>query len=96
VTHSIEKAQSHELGEYLYVVGDGFAIGEEDAAKRTATDAPIELILVYPEEMLSRLKFVGEEGRENFIPHVGELLDEMRAQDENRRAWEEIAGRFEA
>lgn len=94
ITHAIGKAQSHELGEYLYLVGAGFKDGEERTAKREAEDAPIEMILVYPSEMMNRLKFVGKEGRKTFVDYVGEFLNDMRATDKNKRDWKGIAERF--
>lgn len=94
IIHSEEKAQKHEVEEYLYLVGDGFAEGEKTAAKRAVKSASVEMIIVYPHEILSRLKFVGKSGRKDFLNHVGDILDEMRAQERNRRAWEETADQF--
>jgi hypothetical protein len=90
IHHSVEKAQANELGEYLYLVGDGFETGEQQGAKQAAAEAPIELLLVTPDEMLSRLKFVGEQGRIDFLTHAGDFLDDMRAQPENRRDWKQL------
>jgi hypothetical protein len=95
VKHAVEKAQTHELGEYLYLVGDGFEIGEERAAKREAIEAPIEMILVYPDELVSGLKFVGKAGRRQFVDYVGEFLNDMRAAETNKQAWKEIAEGFD-
>lgn len=95
IAHAIEKAQSHELGEYLYLIGAGFKNGQKRDAIREADEAPIEMILVYPEGMVGQLKFVGKEGRKKFIDYVGEFLNEMRATDKNKRDWKKIAERFD-
>lgn len=94
IVHAIEKAQSHQLGEYIYLAGAGFKAGEKRAAIDVADAAPIEMILVYPKEMVSRLKFVGKEGRKKFIDDVGEFLNDMRATEGNKRDWIAIAERF--
>ncbi len=96
IQHSVEKGQANELGEYPYLVGDGFETGEKQGVEQAAAEAPIELLLVFPDEMLSRLKFVGEQGRIDFLTHVGDFLDDMRAQPENRRDWEQLVEGLEA
>lgn len=95
IAHAIEKAQSHELGEYLYLVGAGFKDGEQHDAIREAEEAPIEMILVSSDEMIGQLKFVGKDGRKKFVDYVGEFLNEMRATDKNKRDWKAIAERFD-
>lgn len=94
IIHAEEKAQRNELDEYIYVVGAGFKDGEESRAVKAADDAAIELILVSAHELISRLKFVGREGRKKFIDFVGEFLNEMRATDANKDDWKEIAEGF--
>lgn len=92
VQHAISKARENELGEYLYVVGDGFRTAtEKQNALSVIADAPIELILVYPEELLNMLKFVEDAGRTQFVKSVGEYLNDMRATEENKQAWKELA-----
>jgi len=95
IVHAVEKAQTNELGEYLYLVGAGFKNGEQESATRAAAEAPIEMILVDPSEMIVRLKFTGKEGRTKFIDYVGELLNEMRATEQNKRDWKIIAEGFD-
>lgn len=95
ITHAIEKAQSHELGEYFYLIGDGFKQGEKRDAIQEAEDAPIEMILLYPDEVVGQLKLVGKEGRKKFIDYVGEFLNNMRATEANKSDWKNIATRFD-
>ncbi|WP_367176106.1 restriction endonuclease, SacI family [Haloarcula rubripromontorii] len=95
VKHAIHKARSAELGEYLFFVGDGFKNGKKADAIAEAENAPIEMILVYPDEYLGQLKFVGESGRRKFVDEVGEFLNDMRAQEESKDGWKELVESFE-
>jgi hypothetical protein len=87
VQHAIEKGRRNELGEYLYVLGSGFKPGEEGDARREAENAPIELIFITPEELLSSLKLVDDVERVFFLEAVGEFLNEMRANQSNKDAF---------
>lgn len=91
IQHAISKAQQNEIGEYLYVIGDGFRnSSERRSALEEIENAPIELILVYPDELLSLLKFVEDAGRKRFVEAVGEYLNDMRATQQNKQAWKEL------
>lgn len=95
IQNSVRKAKEHELGEYLYLVGSGFADGEEQAAKDEAVDAEVEMVLLYPDEFISQLKFVGKDGRQQFVNSVTEFLNDMRAQERNKEDWFEVAEQFD-
>lgn len=84
VQHAIGKARENELGEYLYVVGDGFANGEERDVRAEIERAPIELILATPADFISTLKLVDDGDRVAFLESVGEFLNDMRANQTNK------------
>lgn len=90
VQHAIEKGRLNELGEYLYVPGAGFRSGEERDARRAAEDAPIELVFMTPEELLTTLKLVDDVDRVSFLEAVGEFLNDMRANQSNKKAFTEL------
>jgi hypothetical protein len=91
IQHAITKAREAELGEYLFVLGSGWqSQSEKQAALDDIESAPIELIVVYPDELLSVLKFVGDAGRVEFTRVVGEYLNDMRATSNNKDEWEGI------
>lgn len=91
IQHAIRKAREHELGEYLFVLGEGWRSEDErQGAYDVIDDAPIELILVSQEEVVQMLKFVGDGGRSRFTEQVGEYLNEMRAQEESKSGWKEL------
>lgn len=90
VQHAIEKGRKNELGEYLYVLGSGFEPGEEGNARREAEDAPIELIFITPEELIGTLKIVDDVDRVFFLEAVGEFLNDMRANQANKKAFTKI------
>lgn len=94
--HSIRKAQQFELGEYRYLVGDGFADGEAGAATREAASAPVEMVLWFPDDLYSQLKSVGQDGRRAFVNGVSEYLNEMRALDRNKDDWRAVVEQFDA
>jgi hypothetical protein len=95
IQHAITKARENELGEYLYVVGAGFTTPTEKQASATETEeAPLEVMLLYPEDLLNLLKFVGDAGRISFIESVGEFLNAMRASGENKEWWKELVEDF--
>ena len=92
IQHAVSKAQENELGEYLYLVGSGFkSKTEKDGALQEIEEAPIEIILMYPEDLISVLKFVGDSGRVLFVESVGEFLNDMRASEGNKDDWAELA-----
>lgn len=94
--HAITKAQENELGEYLYVVGNGFRDEHERRnVKQEIAEAPVEIILVQPEELIQMLKFVGGPGRILFTEIVGEYLNEMRASEKNKEAWANLIDTLE-
>lgn len=90
VQHAIEKGRKNELGEYLYVLGSGFKPGGEGDARQEAEDAPIELIFITPEELISTLKIVDDIERVFFLKAVGRFLDDMRANQANKNVFTEI------
>jgi hypothetical protein len=90
IQHVVTKAQQHELDEYLYIVGADFDLGAEEAAREEAENAPVSIHLVYPDEILALLKLVDDEQRVNFIDYVGEYLNDMRASDESKAAYQEV------
>ncbi|WP_158598830.1 restriction endonuclease, SacI family [Haloarcula sp. Atlit-47R] len=90
IQHCHTKAQENELEEYHYLVGDGFKAGERVPALQEAQDGPVELILVYPSDLFSVLKFVGDEGRSTFLDAVGEFLNDMRAKEQNKRDFDNM------
>ncbi|GAA0725707.1 hypothetical protein J2744_000998 [Halorubrum trapanicum] len=90
VQHAVEKGRLNELGEYLFVLGAGFRSGEERDARQAAEDAPIELIFITPEELLGTLKLVDDADRLSFLEAVGEFLNDMRANQSNKRAFTEL------
>ena len=90
VQHAIEKGRKNSLGEYLYVLGSGFKPGEEGDARQEAEDAPIELIFVTPDELISTLKLVDDEDRVEFLNHVGQFLNDMRANQANKNAFTDL------
>lgn len=91
VQHAIRKAREHELGEYLFVLGQGWRNEDEkQGAFDVIEDAPIELLLVVQEEMIQQLKFIGDGGRSRFTEQVGEFLNEMRAQEASKSGWKEL------
>ena len=93
IQHAITKAQENELAEYLYVVGDGFRNAtERQGAMEEVENAPVEIILVYPDELLNLLKFVEDAGRKQFSESVGEYLNKMRASKQNKENWDELMG----
>lgn len=96
IQHIVTKAQQHELDEYLYILGAGFDVGAEEAATEEAENAPISIHLVFPDEVLSFLKFVDDEQRVKFIGYVGEFLNDMRASDESKAAYEEVVDVLQA
>ena len=87
VQHAIEKGRMSELGEYLYVLGAGFKSGEEDNVRQEAQGAPIELIFITPEELITTLKIVDDVERVFFLEAVGDFLDDMRANQSNKNAF---------
>lgn len=91
VQHAIQKARQNQLGEYIYVVGDGFKNGEKADIETEIEDAPIELILMYRDELISLLKVVDDSDRGFFLEKVGEFLNEMRANQRNKDRWTELA-----
>lgn len=96
IQHSIRTARENELGEYLFVLGDGWRdMSEKRGATGVIEDAPIELILVTQEEIIQQLKFVGDGGRSRFTEQVGEFLNEMRAQEESKSGWKELMESFD-
>lgn len=90
VQHAIEKARKSELGEYLFVLGAGFKSDEEGNARQEAEDAPIELIFITPEELISTLKLVDDVQRVFFLEAVGEFLNDMRANQSNKNEFAEL------
>ncbi|GAB3041267.1 hypothetical protein GCM10025298_33560 [Natronobiforma cellulositropha] len=95
IQHAITKARENELPEYLYIVGQGFRNeSEKQGALKEIEDASVGLILVYPEELLSLLKFVEDAGRKQFVESVGEFLNDMRASAENKTDWKDLAESF--
>lgn len=91
IQHAITKAREAELGEYLFVLGAGWqSKSEKQAAINDIENAPIELILVHPDELLSMLKFVGDAGRVEFTRVVGEYLNDMRATSSNKDDWKAL------
>jgi len=90
IQHAITKGQENKLEEYHFLVGSGHRDGEREEAITMAHNAPIELILVTPTDLYSILKFVGDDARSNFIDEVGDFLDEMRATDSNKAAFEQF------
>lgn len=95
IQHAITKARENELGEYLYLVGAGWSNeSEHRSGVSEIEEAPIEVILLYPEEIIQYLKLVGDEGRVMFIEQVGEFLNAMRAEEENKEGWKEVAEEF--
>lgn len=88
IQHAITKARENKLSEYLYVVGQGFRNeAERQGAIREIENAPIEFIVVYPDDLLTLLKFVEDAGRKQFTESVGEFLNEMRATENNKEDW---------
>jgi hypothetical protein len=95
IQHAITKARENELGEYLYVAGAGFKTPAERQGSATEIEeAPLEIILIDPSELLSLLKFVGDAGRISFTESVGEFLNAMRASGENKGRWRELVEDF--
>jgi len=95
IQHAVRKAQENELGEYLFLIGSGFRNEtEKKGALQEIEDAPVEIVLLYPEDLLSVLRFVGDSGRVLFVEAVGEFLNNMRATEENKEGWAEIAQGF--
>ena len=91
IQHAISKAQESSLGEYLFVLGSGWRSDDEKRAGMDEIEnAPIELILIDPDELISMLKFVGDAGRVEFTRVVGEYLNDMRATGENKDDWKEL------
>lgn len=91
IQHAITKARESELGEYLFVLGSGWqSQSEKQASLNDIENAPIELILIYPNELLSMLKFVGDAGRVEFTRVVGEYLNDMRATTTNKDDWKTL------
>lgn len=91
IQHAITKAREAELGEYLFIIGAGWqSQSEKQAALNDIENAPIELILIYPDELLSMLKFVGDAGRVEFTRVVGEYLNDMRATSSNKDDWKTL------
>lgn len=96
IQHAITKARESELGEYLFVLGAGWqSQNEKQAAINDIENAPIELILIYPDELLSMLKFVGDAGRVEFTRVVGEYLNDMRATSTNKDDWKALVESLE-
>ena len=95
IQHAITKARENELSEYLYVVGQGFRNeSEKQGAIQEIEDSSVEIILIFPEELLSMLKFVADTGRKQFVESVGEYLNEMRGSEENKENWKKLAESF--
>lgn len=90
VQHAIAKARSNELSEYVFVVGQGFERGEEQTAREEAESAPIELLFTTPDELLGVLKLVDDAERRFFLEAVGEFLNDMRADQDNKNAYTEL------
>ncbi len=88
IQHSIETGRLHELDEYLFVAGKGFASdSERKRVYRAIEEAPIELIIITREDLFSSLKFQGRAGRRQFRESVGEFLNDMRAQSDSKSDW---------
>jgi hypothetical protein len=91
IQDSITKAKQAGLGEYLFVIGDGWqSETEKQNGLNEIKSTSVELIIIYPEELLSMLKFVGEAGRIEFTRVVGEYLNDMRATSANKDEWEDL------
>ncbi|RDZ65346.1 hypothetical protein C5B90_02985 [Haloferax sp. Atlit-12N] len=88
IQHSITTGREHELGEYLFVLGQGFrSEAERKRAMAAIEDAEIELILLTHDDLLSSLKFQRRAGRRRFRESVGEFLNDMRAQEDSKANW---------
>lgn len=95
IQHAITKGRANELDQYLYLVGNGWrSETERENALADMEAADIEIVLLYPDEILSLLKFVGDGGRSMFVKEVADVLDEMRAETENKDDWDEATSRF--
>ncbi|MFP9193177.1 restriction endonuclease, SacI family [Natrialbaceae archaeon A-CW1-1] len=97
VQHSITTGREHELDEYFFITGQGFRSElEREQARDAIEEAPIEVILLDSEDLISGLKFQGRAGRRQFRESVGEFLNDMRAQSESKNDWknaiEELGG----
>lgn len=91
IQHSVAAARRHELSEYLFVTGKGFSSDEERRrAFQASEDAPIELLILEDEDLISSLMFLGRAGRRRFREAVGEYLNEMRAQEDSKSDWKEL------
>ncbi|WP_166035412.1 restriction endonuclease, SacI family [Halorussus pelagicus] len=91
VQHAIEKARQHKLGEYIYVVGSGYRAGEKADIEKEIEEAPLELILMDSEELIALLKVVDDSDRGFFLDKVGAFLNDMRANQNNKDRWTELA-----
>lgn len=90
IQHSITAARRHKLDEYLFVAGKGFKPGEESRARAEIDDAPIEVLILTTDDLISSLKFQGRSGRRRFREAVGEYLNEMRAQGDSKNDWKRL------
>jgi hypothetical protein len=95
IQHIITRAQKNELGEYHYLVGAGFKDGERDGAIEEVKNAPIEVILLFPEEIISLLKFISDAERVLFVEAVGEFLNDMRAEERNKEDFTALVERIQ-
>lgn len=90
IQHIITKAKENNLSEYLYVVGAGFADGEQSKVVTEIRKASINVHLLHPKDLLTILKLVNDEGRVSFLESVGDYLNKMRASSRNKAKWKEL------
>ncbi|PSP39595.1 hypothetical protein BRC71_01325 [Halobacteriales archaeon QH_7_65_31] len=96
IQHAITKGRANKLDQYLYLVGNGWQSETEyENALADMEAADIEIILLYPDEILSLLKFIGDDGRRILVKEVADVLDEMRAEAENKDDWDEATNRLD-
>ncbi len=94
VRHAIKKARENELSEYLYVVGAGFRGESESEVLSIVENAPVEVVLLEPTNIISLLRFVGDDGRREFIKATTEFLNQMRATQSNKDAFGTLVSSF--
>jgi hypothetical protein len=94
IQHAIKKARENSLPEYFYVVGAGYRGDSRKEAFSIAQNAPVEIGVLEPADLLSMLRFVGEDGRKEFLESTTNCLNQMRATQSNKDAFGALSDRF--
>jgi hypothetical protein len=94
VSHCQMKANRHGITEYIILDGAGVVEDDEQAIGNIIESQLKEGLNLYllkiPDQLFPYLLFLGEQGRKVFLNNVGKFLNEIKAKDENKKAWQQV------